>query len=87
MNRKKLARDELIGLNIKIKECTDPTWLGKEGHVIDETKNTFLIKIDNDNKRIAKKTAFFEFTYNDEKIIIPGSQIMYRPEERIKKIR
>jgi len=87
MNRKELARDELIGLSVKIKECSDPTWLGKKGLIIDETKNTFLIKIDKQEKKIAKNTAVFEFKYNDNKIIIKGSEIMYRPEDRIKKIR
>ena len=87
MNRKNLAKDELIGLPIKVKECTDPKWVGKKGLVLDETKNTFLIKIDDKKKRIAKNTAVFEFEYNNKKITIKGSKIMYRPEERIKKIR
>ncbi len=85
--QRRLMRDELIGLPITIRESTDPTWLNKSGVVVDETKNTFLIKIDNSIKRIAKNIATFEFKVGDETICINGKRIMYRPEDRIKKVR
>ncbi len=84
---KNLARDELIGLKVKIIRCTDPNWEGKKGLVLDETKNTFLLEINGERKKIAKKTAIFEFTYHSKKIKLSGSDINYRPEDRIKKIR
>ncbi len=87
MKEKNLARDELIGLQVKIMDCSDPEWKGKQGQVIDETKNTFLIEINDTQKMIAKKTAIFEFKYKNNKIIIDGKKIQYRPEDRIKKIR
>jgi RNase P/RNase MRP subunit p29 len=36
---------------------------------------------------IAKKTSTFEFEYNGRKIIIQGSKLIYRPEDRTKKAR
>ncbi len=87
MNGKNLAKDEFIGQYVKIVECTDPNWKGQSGLIVDETKNTFLIKTDHGNKKIAKKTAIFEFKTDDEKIIIDGKKIAYRPEDRIKKVR
>ena len=87
MDNKTLSRDEFIGLRVKIIECSDPTWIGQCGLIIDETKNTFLIEIDNKKKIIAKKTARFEFIINNEKISINGEKIKFRPEDRIKKIR
>ena len=88
MDEKTLARDELIGLHVRIRECTDPTWKDVSGRIIDETKNTFLIEtIDGRQKRMIKNTAKFEFDIKGEKIIIDGSKIMYRPEDRIKKVR
>ena len=87
MKDKILSRNEFIGLKVKIIECTDPAWIGKFGFIIDETKNTFLIEIKNKKKMIAKKTAKFEFNMNGEKIIITGEKILFRPEDRIKKIR
>jgi len=87
MDEKKLARDELIGRHVTIKECTDPTWINRSGMIIDETKNTFLIDIDGKERRIAKKTAKFEFEYNGKKLMLDGSKLVYRPEDRTKKIR
>jgi ribonuclease P protein subunit POP4 len=85
MNEKALAKDELIGLHVRIKECKDSKWTGKSGVIIDETKNTFLIRVDNENKRIAKKIAKFEFEHGEKKTILNGSKIAYRSEDRIKK--
>ena len=87
MNKKTLARDELIGLPVKVNQCKDPSWLKRTGIVIDETKNTLLIRIDNKNKRIAKNIATFEFEQNRKGIKIDGLKIAYKPEDRIKKAR
>jgi ribonuclease P protein subunit POP4 len=87
MDNKEFAREELIGLYVKIKECKDPNWAGKSGIIIDETKNTFCIKIDEQQKKIAKNIATFEFNLSGKKITLDGSKIVYRPEDRIKKIR
>ena len=83
----KIIKDELIGRYVTIKKCTDPNWINISGTVIDETKNTFLLDIGDKQKRIAKKTAVFEFTYEGKKIIIDGTRLTYRPEDRIKKAR
>jgi ribonuclease P protein subunit POP4 len=87
MNEKTLAKEELIGLPVTIKNCDDPSWIGRSGVIIDETKNTFLIEIENQQKVIAKKTAIFEIEINGEKISLDGSRIIYRPEDRVKKAR
>ena len=87
MNEKTLAREEFIGLHVKIKECDDPSWIGRSGLIINETKKTFLVEIDGKEKMIAKKTAIFEFDYDGKKITLDGSKIVYRPENRIKKVR
>jgi len=86
MDEKIFARDELIGLHVKIVDCKDPSWIGKYGMIIDETKNTFLIYIDDKQKKIAKNIALFEFEINGKKITINGSKIAFRPEDRIKKV-
>ncbi len=87
MDENDLPLDELIGLNVKIKNCRDPGWIGKSGLILDETKNTFLIKINEKEKKIAKKTAIFEFELSGKKITLDGSKIVYKPEDRIKKVR
>ena len=87
MNEKTFAKNEFIGNMVKIKDCSDPIWRGKTGMILDETKNTFLIEIDNKEKTIAKNTAIFEFEYEGKKISLNGSKILFQPEKRIKKIR
>ena len=87
MEKKTLAREELIGLHVTIKECKDLSWLEKSGIIVDETKNTLLLRIKNENKRIAKKIAKFEFDHKGRKIMLDGSKLVYRSEDRIKKAR
>lgn len=87
MKEKILKREELIGLHVKIKDCKDPSWIGKSGIILDETKNTFLLEIDDKKKKIAKNIASFEFKFEGKKITIDGLKIAFRPEDRIKKVR
>jgi RNase P/RNase MRP subunit p29 len=87
MDKKTFAKDEFIGLQVKIKKCKDPCWIGKTGLILDETKKTFLIEINDQHKMIAKNIATFEFDFEGNKIAIDGSKIAYRPEDRIKKVR
>ena len=87
MNENMLSKEELIGLTVKINKCTDRNWVNSTGVIIDETKNTFLIRVNNRDKRIAKNIAKFEFNLNNQKVKINGSKISYKPEDRIKKTR
>ncbi len=82
-----MIKDELIGKQVIIISCTDPSWIQKKGTIIDETKNTFLIQIENKQKRIAKETATFAIYGPEKKTIIDGKRLKYRPEDRIKKAR
>lgn len=87
MEKSNIIKDELIGKKVTIIKCTDSSWINQSGIIIDETKNTFLIEIGNQKKRIAKNIAIFEFEYNHKKTIIEGIRLLYRPEDRIKKAR
>lgn len=82
-----ITKDELIGRRVVITACSDPTWVNRGGMIIDETKHTFLIDNGNEEKRIGKKSATFEFDYHGKKTIIEGKRLVYRPEDRIKKTR
>ncbi len=87
MDDNTLVKDELIGRIVTIIDCSDPTWVGKTGCILDETKNTFLIQINNDRKKIAKNTATFAFKEQNKTIIVNGTRLTYRSENRIKKAR
>jgi len=81
------VKDEFIGCPVLIEECTDPTWTGRKGVIVDETQHLILIEINNMIKSIEKNIATFQVTLPERTIRIHGSKIVYRPEDRIKKAR
>lgn len=80
-----IERHELIGLSIKITESKNPTLLGLEGKIIDETQNTITIQSKNSTKKIIKNQIKMRIKINQKEMIIDGNQLVGRPHERIKK--
>ena len=81
-----IVKQELIGLNAKVIRSSHPGYVGIEGKVVDETRNTILILHKNRKKIIIKNTTFFNFIMPDGTIVeIDGKTIVGRPEDRIKK--
>ena len=72
-------RHEFIGREVKVVNS------GTEGKVIDETKNSFLIRTKNDlKKRLLKQNSLFEFKSESGSTFIDGNLILMKPEDRIK---
>lgn len=84
---KNIFRHELIGLTVKVVDSTHDGFIGIEGKVVDETKNTILIEQkDGTEKIVPKGVATFHFNLPDGNIVeIEGKIIIARPEDRIKK--
>jgi len=81
-----ILQHEFIGLNAKIVRSSHPDYVGITGGVVDETRNTLVIRHKNKNKIIVKNTAVFHFVLQDGTIIeIDGNAIVGRPEDRLKK--
>lgn len=83
---------ELVGLFIKIIESSNESLIGISGTIINETKKTFLIEINdytNKNskiKMIPKDVSVFHFFLPNKEIIeINGKILTNHPEDRIKK--
>ncbi len=55
---KNLVRHELISLKVKIKESTNPSQVGIEGKVIDETFKTLKIETKKREKTIPKENTW-----------------------------
>jgi ribonuclease P protein subunit POP4 len=85
MVRNGLVRTELIGMNVDVisKGC----YAGISGILLDETKNTFIISSSGKERMVPKKGNEFAFTYEGGRSVINGSEILHRPEDRIKKVR
>ena len=81
----RLVMDELIGLNVKIVKSTRRELIGVRGKVIDETLNTFVIESGSREKTVPKKLCVFRFDADGKRHDINGKDLVYRPEDRIKK--
>lgn len=84
MRDNRFVRTELIGLDVEV--LSEP-FSGVSGKVVDETKNTFTIESAGTERMVPKPGNVFRFAYEGRTIDISGSEILHRPEDRIKKVR
>lgn len=84
MNRKEITRHELIGQAIEIVASKNKDNLGLKGKIVDETKNTIMIKTKKGHKRLMKNNITTIIKNNGKKIKIKGEKISGRPKDRIK---
>ncbi len=74
---------EIIGLDARIVESTDPTITGVHGQIVFETRNTISIRTDSSIKQIAKKTAKkIEVKTHSGACFISGLSLIGKPEDR-----
>ena len=84
MKESSFIRTELIGLDV---EVLSAPFSGISGKVVDETKRTFTIESAGTERMVPKPGNVFRFAYEGRTIDIIGSEIIHRPEDRIKKVR
>ena len=83
-----LRLHELIGLYAKVAESSSLPHKGLKGLVVDETKNTFVIRVGTEEKIVPKKGRIFLFTLpSKDKVRLEGGKIAFRPYDRPKKLR
>ncbi len=81
-----LVQMEFIGLKAKVVRSSTPDCVGVSGKITDETRNTLVIRHNNEDKTVAKETAVFQFTLRDGSVIeVDGVAILGRPEDRVKR--
>lgn len=73
-----ILRGEFIGKQVIIPR------MKVEGKIIDETKNSFLVKTKNARKRILKANSLFHVRINSNFVVVDGNAISMKPEDRIK---
>ena len=81
-----LRKHELIGLSVVVSESTDPSLVGLRGVVTDETRNTLVVETPKGEKRVPKHGAAFTFDVQGRTRVV-GDDLLFRPEDRIKKAR
>ena len=83
---KKFRINEFIGLDVEIIESKNENYVGIIGKVIDESQNMLIISSGKKIKKIPKNDCVFKFMSRKKpEIKIIGSDIIGRPEDRIKK--
>jgi ribonuclease P protein subunit POP4 len=90
-----LIHHELIGLEAEVIDSTNNTQIGIKGKVINETKNTLKIEVDNREEKILPKIhTHFIFTIPAQsgrrylpdrpvRVKVDGSLLQSQPENRI----
>lgn len=83
---KNLIRHELIGLDVEVVRDRNPCNASISGRVVDETRNTLIIRKGERERRVAKRTAVFKFSLPNGAVVdVEGPALVGRPEDRVKR--
>lgn len=75
---------EYVGREISVTRARNPLYLSVQGLVMDETKNTFVIRTKEGDRRIPKNGNTFRIETASEKFEVAGNTILYTVEDRIR---
>ena len=84
-NNRNIVLHELIGLDVVVTRSADPSRYGIKGRVINETKNTLVIRTVGGVKTVPKLSSTFKFLFGKKRFIVCGEEINFRPHERLEK--
>lgn len=74
---------EFIGESVRVRKSADRSRQGTRGRVIDETKNTFVLRAGDGRKIVVPKRGS-EFEFVDSGVVVDGNLVAVRPEDRTK---
>ncbi len=82
-----ILRHELIGLKAEVVDAKNPSLIGKNGLILDETRNMLLIGEPGGPKSwVQKDVVKLRIWLPDgTRLLIEGRVLVGRPEERLKK--
>jgi ribonuclease P protein subunit POP4 len=79
-----VLRHELIGLDVLVVCASNPNQIGVSGRIIDETRNTLVVRTERGTKRIPKRFSVFRLRLPDGTTVeVDGSALETQPEKRI----
>ncbi len=82
------GHEELLGRHVTLVASSDPGLVGVSGEVLDETMKTLVVATGDGRRLVVPKTAVtLRFELDGRTVTLEGSRILYRPEDRIKKVR
>ena len=77
---------DLINPNVKIISSLDSTLLGKEGKVLNETKNMLLLDVNNSLISVPKNIISLKLNVDDVDYVVQGSKLLHSPSNRNTKL-
>lgn len=88
MTKQNLLRHELIGLEARVVSSSDPTLLGVQGRIVDETRNMLVVEQAGKDKTISKSSSTFMITLpSGEEATVEGKKLIGRPDARVRRKR
>jgi ribonuclease P protein subunit POP4 len=80
-----ITKNEFIGLDLRISKSLNKQLVGMRGRIIDETRNTLVLRQGSKIIRIPKDIVHLNMSMPFNKMIeVDGRSIVARPEDRIK---
>ena len=70
-----------LGKTLNVISSLDNTLVGRQGMVVDESQKTITIK--EDGKMVKLGKARIKFTITDSDVVIDGTMVGQRPENRV----
>ena len=82
-----ILQGEFITRTAEVIDSTDPNQIGLKGIIIDETRQTVtILPVDKRPKMIPKANVSFRIADGSSEATILGKTILYRPEDRVKRL-
>ena len=78
-------RRAVIGLEVDVIKNPNGCCASISGKVVDESRNTLMIKQGESIKRVVKHDALFKFKLTESSVEVEGSALVNRPEDRVKR--
>ena len=80
-----MFRRAVVGLRVRIIAARNQSAVGITGMVIFDSKYMLTVKTGTGNKMVHKLGSIFELLVDDKKVIIDGTELKGRIEERLKR--
>ena len=81
----RIVMDELIGLDVEVIKSSRRELIGLKGVIVDETLNTLKIEAGGREILVPKAVCIFRLKTKGGSADVDGRDILFRPEDRIKK--
>jgi ribonuclease P protein subunit POP4 len=84
INARNIPRHELIGMDVLVVSASNSLHRGISGRVIDETRNTIIVRSSSGDKMVPKSQSCFRFMIEGGTAVdVDGSVLIMPPERRV----